>query len=326
MQGGWVLATKENKSYLTFFIVLSFYILTYFGFLWVKSESNEFMSQFFQLRSEYKVVEQLTKYYLLIGMLASFLLYGLEQNKNKVLLSLSYLFLFSAMYLSESNMIDEGAQPIFGVLGFAAIFVLLFKLREYISFLFVFVSLMFICTGVLTDYYSEGVLNQYSLTEEVKIFFSLVSEERSDLRGVGFLSLSVASLSRFHMLPFFKRDPRAVVFLMLGLLCLSLGNGFIHFQYKPSPNLYLFSLLLMYSGFLIALYCLKYLSRGVKFYFNINNSILIIVSYVFFLLLPSIYGRHNAYTAILLCLPSLLISAISLWRSHASCSEVTKRF
>ena len=78
--------------------------------------------------------------------------HGQKQSSAKV----SFLLFSLSIYMSESNMLIEKTQPIFGLIGVAFISFFLLQSRSWLSFIFFIVGIMLISCGSLLDFAHEN--------------------------------------------------------------------------------------------------------------------------------------------------------------------------
>ena len=110
------LESNDTKIRDVIIIIVGFGVVYYMCYL-LEWPYNTFLSKLITIRSEYTVGEQLSKLYLFTIVLVSVLSYRILTDATKIKLSISFLLLSLIMYMSESNMITEEAQPIYGLIG-----------------------------------------------------------------------------------------------------------------------------------------------------------------------------------------------------------------
>jgi len=299
------------------YIVLSFFVIYYLFYL-LEDPVFSFIKEFMEPRSEYSVQEQLSKYYLFIVLLISIFSYWVLRESTQVKLSISF-FLFSlVLYLSESNMITEGVQPLFGLLGVAFISYFLLRLRLWFS-IFLFASgIVLISLGSLVDLTHENQSINAVMPEFVFYFLGLAHEERFDLLGIAFICLSVIVCFRSAIQHYLTNNLIAIALILLFSGMITVGNGFIHHQYGPGNALYTISLLTIVIGFVGITFSINKINKVKPNFMLITEGLFYIFLFLFFVVLPGIYGNERPATALLLWFPSCVFMAIYLWRQHST--------
>lgn len=279
------------------------------------------------LKSEYHIGEQLSKFYLYVIILISIFIYKVSLDSSKIKLSISFLALSFVMYLSESNIIPEKAQPIFGVLGISFTSYFLFKLRSWLglsSFLF---GILLISLGFLSDLVHENQFVNSILPEITFKILNFSTEENYDLFGIAFILLSVILCFRIEVLKFLENELNLAIFILMSSGFMTIGNGFIHHQYQPNTILYSFALVMSIIGFLGQVYFTTKIKFTILKIRIVTKEIVYLCIFFFFVMLPAVHGIARTASALFLWLPSILSVAILMWRIHpinspsVSCQE-----
>ena len=208
------------------------------------------------LKHEYRLTEQLSKYYLLLTILISVHCYVTQNLRTRVKLSICFLLLGLVMYLSESNMIAENTRPVFGFIILVYTFFLLARNREWIPFLLLFLGCIAISQGVLIDTVHDNIkfgrpdFIETILPEPIRNYLYKCTEERFEVIGAAFVCLSMINYSLESLIFFFKNNKYATFGFLATAGMISVGNTYLHWQHKPSLELTLFSLTLTIVGFL----------------------------------------------------------------------------
>lgn len=264
------------------------------------------------LKSEYTIGEQLSKYYLLLTILLSVFVYPKLRISNLLLLSIAYLILGLIMYMSESNMVTEEAQPILGILILGSIGFLLFRERLWASLLSIGVAVFFLSLGSLTDLIHERADFFSNLPQALANFFESPPEELFDVTGIGFICMSAVFCFHVQLIEFVGQNRIGFVLMLFSSGLIAMGNSFLHYGYTPSENFHAFALIVTIIGFL-AFFATD------RFYFGlslVSPELLYAFLVGFFLILPSIFGRPRANVDFLLWVPVAGALAVFLWKKH----------
>ena len=315
---------KIEKNIRILIIILAFWLIYYICYS-LEVPVDNFIKNYTNLRSEYTVKEQLSKFYLFIVLLISIHSYWVLDQSNEVKLSISFFFLGLILYMSESNMIKETAQPIFGLIIIACTAFLLIRLRYFLQFIFFMVGFMWICLGSLKD-----ILRQYeSISSMVpaltsSIFSLRVGEERCEVLGTAFVCLSAVLCFISPLRNIIARNTKRSLLILFASGIMTFGNGFLHYQYKPGYKIYLAGSVMTIIGFLGLVFVLKTILKGDGILTFFSEDLFYLFIFFFFVVLPSIHGTTRILTAFLLWLPSMLFMAVYMWRCHPA-SHPSKR-
>lgn len=266
---------------------------------------------FVRPRSEYTVGEQLSKYYLFVVMLVSILSYRILKDPLKLRISISFLILGLTMYLAESNMIREKVQPLFGLLIFAYTFYLLIKGRLWLVSFLLFLGGFMISGGALKDL-------ELSMLEQVTGFLNaLPGEERLEVIGIACVCLAVIVCFLDVISQFTQNNAKGTFLFLATSGMITVGNGFLHFQYRPSARLtMIFPLLLTMIGFLGFMYTNKYVNKQNMRLALVNEDFLYLFILFFFVVLPTVFERNNIVTSVFLWFPVMTFLALYLYHRH----------
>jgi hypothetical protein len=277
------------------------------------------------LHGEYRITEQLTKYFLLLTILIAIHSYVTQNLRKKIQLSISFLLLGLVMYLSESNMIAENMEPVFGIILFAYTFFLLVRNRKWIPLLFLFSGCIAISLGVLADIahdiikFGRAEFFGRILPEPISNFLGRCPEEPFDVIGAAFVCLSIINCAIESLITFFKSNKYASFGFLATAGMIAVGNSFLHYQYKPSQELTLFSFTLTIVGFL----GLIIISRNI----NMKNTVIGLPTlerfslfiFFFFVVIPAVFGvRNSIILSLILWLPTISFIGFFLYFDHPS--------
>jgi len=297
-------------------IILVFWI-TFYICLLLENPLHTFLSSYITMRSEYTLGEQLSKFYLFIIVLLSVFSYQNLKEPTKIKLSISFLLLGLIMYMSESNMITEKTQPIFGLIIVVCTGMLLLRDRSWSSLTFFVMGFIVISFGVLSDLAHENESIRRLLPVFIFKLLHITSEERFDMIGIAFLCLSGILCFRFPLRNFITKNTKGTLLILLTSGMITAGNGFLHHQYNPSSKIYIVALAMTISGFLGLIFVNKSISKKDIILALITEDLFYLFIFSFFVVLPSIvYGGERNSTALLLWLPFMFFMAIYLWRYH----------
>ena len=312
------LQSNDDKLRNTLIFILGFLIIFYICFL-LEWPFNTFLSRYFPIstRSEYTLGEQLSKFYLFIIMLVSIFSYRVLNKPTKIKLSISFLFLSLSMYMSESNMIPGKTRPIFGLIGIAFAGFFLLRLRYWLSLILFITGFTLIFSGSFTDLIYENESINSLLPAFILGFFPYALEEQFDVLGIAFLCLSVLLCFRVPLQRFIAKNTIGSLLILLSSGMMTIGNGFLHYQYRPSNQLYVAALIMTIVGFLGFVFANKIINKTYPSFTLATEDFFYLFIFAFFVVLPSIHGRTRHWTALLLWLPSLILMAIYLWRCHS---------
>ena len=268
-----------------------------------------------RLRSEFTFYEQMSKYYLFIIILISIFSYRIQSELNKVKLSIGFLLFGLLLYLSESNMISTNLQPIFGIIMIAYIFILLLKERSAIVLLILLFGLALTSVGILSDFISEND-KLFSMVPRKYLHTIIYKEERFDCIGLSLICISaiIYFLDDLHYL--LKNNRKGALFILLSSAMITVGNGFLHYQYHPRNRVILPALILIITGYFGILLTNKYVSAKKYRVILITEEYFYFFLFLFFVALPLLFGNNNEAVSLFFWLPIFISSGIYLYFQH----------
>ena len=296
-------------------IILGFWLI-YCVFYLLEAPYHAFLTKFMTIRSEYTLPEQLSKFYLFVIMLVSVYSYRVLNQPVKIKLSIAFLLLNLVFYMSESNMISEMTQPVFGLIIFVCICALLSLGHFWLSLWIFVIGFGVIAFGVLSDFARENETIGSLLPEVVFKLLHITSEERLDEIGIALLCLSAILCFRGLLRDFAVNNTKAIILMVLASGMITSGNGFLHYQYNPSCKIQPIALLMTIGGFLALVFFNKRLNKKGAILTLVTEDLFYLFLFSFFVVLPSIHGDSRSTVALLVWLPFMLFLAIYLWRQH----------
>jgi hypothetical protein len=271
---------------------------------------------------EYRPSEQLSKYYILITILVSIHSYATQQLASRVKLSICFLLFGVVLYLSESNMIQDTTQPIFGFIILSYTFFLLAKNREWVIFFLLSIGCIIFSITVLNDLVWA---NKFRSKAE---FITLLSgpiydclciinfEEILEPIAAAFVCLCIIIYSIESLTKFFQNNKYKTFFILFSAGIIVSGNSYLHWEHKPDAKLTLIAITLTIIGF----FGLIIISRAAnKEHTVISLPILESFSLFllsFFVVLPAVFGRSNNIISIVVWLPTIIFFAMFLYSNH----------
>ncbi len=309
--------TNESKTPSTL-LLISVFIIIYSVFYLLESPLHTLISSYVTLRSEYTVGEQLSKFYLFTVLLVSFFSYRILTKPTEVKLSISFLLFSLILYVSESNMIRETAQPIFGLIGITFIAYFLFRLRLWLSLILFFCAFVFFSFGSLIDFIHERESIKVWLPNFIYYFLDMASEERFDVIGALFFSLSAIVSFQVPLRNFIMNYTKKSLFILFSAGIMTVGNGFLHYQYHPNGKLYLIAIIMTIIGFSGLVLSSKNIYKNYPSLTSIPDSLFYLSIFFSFVILPSssVLARYVSNKSLLLWLPATILIAIYMWYSH----------
>ena len=307
----------DNKIKDSITIVFGFWIF-YFLCYSLEGPLHSLISNYTALKSEYTVGEQLTKFYLFIILLISFYSYRVSNEPSEVKLSIAFISLSLILYLSESNMIAEKAQPIFAIIIVPYTAILLLRLRYYLSLLSFIGGFGFIFCGFTIDLLNQNKLINSFFPDFIAFYAHSppMREERFDVVGVAFLCLSVILSYKFIMRNIINKHTNTILLILFTSGMLTIGNGFLHYQYDPYWRVYLVALAMTIIGYLGLIFILNVIFNYDNKTTFFSNDLFYLFIFFVFVVLPSIHGKTRILASLLLWFPSIYYAAYYLWRKH----------
>jgi hypothetical protein len=311
-----ILGSREDRVIAA--ILLCFSSLFFLVYA-LEAPINEFVAGFIRMRSEYTVNEQLSKFYIFLVIVLSIHSYQIFTDRVKIKLSVCFLFLGIAMYLGESNMITEQAQPFFGALVLPYIYWHLFRSRSYFVLTLLTAGLLAITMGYLIDSASEHrFMTKLLVDMELADRLPKGREELFELLGVALICVAVIVFSLDFLKIFVRKNMVGTVFILACSAMITVGNGFIHYQYKPSQELMMFAASLSISGFFGFVLLHRSINRKNKELALINKECFYLFLYLFFILLPAVFGKISDKMSLLVWMPFLVAGGYYMYfTNHA---------
>jgi len=306
--------SKVQYRYVLWVVIVFF--LTYYLFYTAEKPIHGFIASLTNLRSEYTVGEQLSKFYLFVIVLNSICAYTFFDESNRIKVSISFLVLGLVLYLSESNMLTEITQPIFGSIIILYCLNYLFRLRAWLTIAIFLLGFTLIFAGVLDDMAAEKEYISSRIPTLLLNQLNAISEERFDVGGIALICLSSILLFSRPLCDLAKRNKIRIALLLFLSAMITVGDGLMHYQYRPSNRLHFVASLITLiglCGFIVVNKSNK--SRNAVFKL-VTEDIFYFFLVLFFVLLPSIHGQARSSVSILIWLPFMFLLAHYLWRYH----------
>jgi hypothetical protein len=299
----------------TIAILLGFWLVFYVCRL-LQTPLHAFLSSHMTVRSEYTVGEQLSKFYLFIVVLISIFSYQVSKKPRRIKLSILFLLLSLILYMAESNMITEQTQPVFGLMIVLSTGMLLLRERSWLSLTHLLMGFMAVAVGALSDLAHESEYIGSLLPTFLSQLLQILPEERFDVIGMAFVCLSAMLCFRVPLRHFVAGNTRGILSMLLASGMITVGNGFLHYEYDPSSRLHASALALTISGFVALIFANKRANKKDAVLTLGTENLFYLFILAFFVVLPSIHGNARSATALLLWLPIVSAVALYLWRYH----------
>ena len=250
----------------------------------------QLMKLVIQMRAEYSLLEQMTKFLLLVMLCASLFAYSNRKEAAKVKLASLFVLFALTLYFSESNFIASGWHPLFGAFFIAVISWQLLKV-DWAALAFMLLGAGFIFMGVMTD----TLMDHPHWFPETPFFQDWLAiagliEEQFDMWGIACLTFSSLVAFRVRISRMFYDNPWQLVLLALSLGLIASGNSFVHWSYYPSPTFEVIATAMALTGVAgVMLVDRKIQERGFRLTHFDRQGVLVGIL-IFFVVLPVIYG------------------------------------
>jgi len=272
-------------------------------------------------KSEYRVDEQLSKFYLFIMILISLYSYQFVHDSGKAKIGICFFVLGLTMYLSESNMITTHTQPLFAFIILSFTFYFLIQNKSWLTIFILLFGLLSIFGGYMLDLIYDGRIHKLLVPSQLSLILKNIGEERFELIGIAATCLSAMIYFLNPMKKFAKNNMKGILSLIISSGLIAVGNGYLHFQYEPGRKLQLFGFFLSASGWLGLILTNKILREKDALLKLVPKDVYYVVMFVLFVLLPTIYGESNRdLISIILWLPTIVLFAVYLTRRHPALS------
>lgn len=294
-----------NYRYILLLIVLGG---VFFSVFFWRESLDGFTALFVELRSEYTAVEQLSKFCLIVSLLSCFYLLRVSGDRDLLRASAALFALTITIYLSESNMIRDKYQPVFGMVLILPIAFWLARARNWLSFCVFGLGVFITGMGSLKDFMIESEKVLQMIPPILEQVLRQINEEVLDTIGLGVISLSALCMARDALSELVVKTPLGFAGALLAGGLVAVGNGLAHYQYDPSVLLlgvsFVFSALglmlfaVMDSFFVLAKYSFP-MNRKLKF---------LSVPFLLFLFIPVFWDQYNNFMSLFFWLGSIYLS------------------
>jgi len=250
----------------------------------------QLMKLIIRMHSEYSLVEQGSKFLLLVMMTNAALAYSNASEAKLVKIAVLYVLFALALYFAESNFILSEWQPVFGAAFIPAICWLLLRVN-IVAMLLMVGGAGLIVLGTISDLLLDKpqLFPNWEILAHWQAIAGLI-EEQFDLWGIACFSYSTLVAFRGMTGPIYRNDIPALAWLIASLVLIAAGNSFAHWQYHPSSTFELISTAMAVVGMLGVLrfdraviangYCFVPFRRDTFYTFLV----------LAFIVLPIIYG------------------------------------
>ncbi len=267
----------------------------------LQSPIHEMIRSVLDLRSEYRVYEQLSKYYLFLIVLLAIAAYTRAREISRLRASLGFLLLSTILYLAESNMITENVQLLFGPLVLGATLLFLARERAWLVILLLGIGFGVMFGGIVVDFAHEHEAVAALIPPVVTPL--LTPEELLDVIGQGFVCLAAIFYFFGDVLATFRDDALATLVLLLSAGLITVGNSFSHWQYQPGTKLEALALFLSLVGFVgVVLANRRFRSHDVALALPRENGFYLFV-WIIFVTLPTMFGGIDDFASVVLWSP-----------------------
>jgi hypothetical protein len=281
----------------------------------VSGPFDNIIGQFIDIRSEYTIGEQLSKFYLFIIMLVALHLYRTSKTPSKVMIGLLFFLFAFVMYLSESNMVVEIVQPLFGVIFLPLILFLLLQTRSFGVIFALILGFMMLAGGAFIDFMKDSETLQGILPSAV-VTSPLIREEIWEIIGYGLIGYAVLAHFYEDIRAFVRNNVAGTVLLLLASGMLASGNSFLHWQYSPGLRVQSVALTMTLIGFAGLAISNRYLIKPNDRIRLITEESFYLFLFAFFVMLPIVFGNSNIIVSLLLWLPSILLAGYFMMNHH----------
>jgi hypothetical protein len=161
----------------------------------------------------------------------------------------SLLLLSTTIYLAESNMMSEGAQPLAGLLFGGTALAGLLRLRSWAALAWITLAGGLLAGAVAIDQLSHlrPSIDRGPLRDAIP--WLIRTEERWDLVAMSTLVLGTLLASHNGVLDAFRRLTSLWIAIgLLGAVLVTTSNGMMHWQYKPSRTVYVAAIPIAFAG------------------------------------------------------------------------------
>jgi len=316
-EGGYGIAIKNRLISLS----VLFWIL--FALIYILSLMDiESIGDFIILDGEYEISEQMSKYFVFLGVLISINLYSVSDRLDDIRLSICFMVFCLVMYLAESNMITNTLQPLFGVILLPYIFTILARNRSWIPFLSLVLACNLIMVGVLIDFVLDSQAGRAPdlittlLPSSVVDIASSMEEETFEPVGAAFICYSVAVYSINPLQRVFRKGKYVILGFLIASAMIAIGNSFLHWMVAIGrvQTFAAVSLCIM-GGVLLSVVINRVNRPRIIVGMPSQREVLTFIAY-FFVVLPSIFGRVNDTLSLVLWFPLVVYIGMLLFVNH----------
>lgn len=282
-----------------------------------------------ELVGERRVSEQMSKFFLLLGLLFATGGYLAKTLPAEVGAAVAFLLLCFVMYLAESNMIRNIPQLLFAIVLLPYIFVMLLKTNGIVSASILLFACIVLGLGVAID-----LVNDYHAGDLPALFFNAapewlltmldLEEERYDPIGAALVSFSVAAYSLDQLKSIYSTNRWAALSIFAAAALIASGNSFLHWAVGPGQKAVVGALVFCFLGLAVLVVSVARINREHYLIGLPEQRDLFALILFFFVVLPSVFSRANNILSVLLWGPTIFLIAVALWRNHPKMNRSTR--
>ena len=242
---------------------------------------------------EFRLIEQLSKYLLLLTMASGVLGCRAAHSSPQRQAGIALLLFGALLYFGDSNFINEKCQPLFGAVLTPYVLVQCHRARSRL-WTVLLVGCGLIGLGLVGDLLNDRRIAAPSLPGlDAILRIAATKEDLLEVLGTAWIAYGALGVFRDEWAQLVKKRGWAVAGLLVALAAIAVGNGFLHHQYSTGIRVRFAGLVMSLAG-VAAVYGVntRWLhedavllpSRG-TFYYHL---------FLIFGVLPSIYeGMHS---------------------------------
>jgi len=239
---------KDDSRFFASLSLLFWVFVILMSILW--EPAYQLMKLIIRMHPEYSLVEQGSKFILLVMLTNAALAYSNTSDTKLAKLAVLYVLFSLALYFAESNFILSEWQPVFGLVFIPAICWQLLRFN-ILALVLMVCGAGLVVLGTISDLLLDKpeLFPSWEFLARWQAIAGLI-EEQFDLWGIACFSYSVLLAFRTTTEPVYRSDIPALAWLVVSLGLIGAGNGFAHWQYHPSSTFELISSAMAITGML----------------------------------------------------------------------------